>query len=386
MLKDLSAVQRTIETARGLPNAFYVSEDLLKAEKASVFSANWTAIGFGKDVPQPGDTYPVTFMGSPLLIVRDRGGGIRVYHNVCRHRGMILVEKPKRMFGAIRCPYHSWCYDLNGKLRSMPHAGGPGINGHEALKRDELGLVEVRSHVWRDVVFANISGTAPAFEKYAGDLIARWSDYEQPLYHGGEDSSFELDLRANWKLAVDNYCESYHLPWVHPGLNSYSRLEDHYTITSAGGFSGQGTQVYNPALDPAGREFARFRNLDPKWDRAAEYVALYPNVLFGVHKDHAYAVLLEPRAYDKTIERTEIYYADEAMAGSDWASLRRKNTELWKGVFAEDVSVCEGMQRGRFSEGFDGGRFSPVMDGGVHIFHAWIARNMSNATAAVAAA
>lgn len=386
MLKDLSAVQRNIEAARGLPNAFYVSEDLFKAEKASVFSANWTAIGFGKDVPQPGDTYPVTFMGSPLLIVKDRGGRIRVYNNVCRHRGMILVEKPKRMFGAIRCPYHSWCYDLDGKLRSMPHAGGPGINGHEALKRDELGLVEVRSHVWRDVVFVNISGNAPAFEKYAGDLIGRWSDYEQPLHHGGEDSSFELDLHANWKLAVDNYCESYHLPWVHPGLNSYSRLEDHYTIMSAGGFSGQGTLVYNPVLDPAGREFARFRNLDPKWDRAAEYVALYPNVLLGVHKDHAYAVILEPRAYDKTIERTEIYYADEAMAGSDWASLRRKNTELWKGVFAEDVSVCEGMQRGRFSEGFDGGRFSPVMDGGVHLFHAWIARNMSNVTGAVAAA
>jgi len=386
MVNDLSAVQRGIETARGLPNAVYVSEDLFKAEQVSIFSANWTAIGFGKDVPQPGDAWPVTFMGSPLLIVRDRKGDIRVYSNVCRHRGMILVDKPKRMFGAIRCPYHSWCYDLDGKLRSTPHAGGPGINGHAALRRDELGLVEVRSHVWRDVVFVNLSGTAPAFEAYAGELIARWSEYEQPLYHGGEESSFELDLHANWKLAVDNYCESYHLPWVHPGLNGYSRLEDHYTILSAGGFSGQGTQVYNPVLDPAGRAFARFKDLDPKWDRAAEYIALFPNVLFGVHKDHAYAVLLEPRAPDRTAERVEIYYADAVMAGGEWASLRQKNTELWKGVFSEDVGVCEGMQQGRMSESFDGGRFSPVMDGGVHLFHAWIARNMSEAAAAAEAA
>ena len=386
MLSDLSAVQRSIETARGLPNAFYVSEDLFKAEKASVFAANWTAIGFGKDVPQPGDAYPVNFMGSPLLIVRDRKGSIRVYGNVCRHRGMILVDKPRRMSGTIRCPYHSWCYDLDGRLRSTPHAGGPGINGHEALKRDELGLAEVRSHVWRDLVFVNMSGKAPPFETYAGELIARWSEYEQPLYHGGEDSSFGLDLRANWKLAVDNFCESYHLPWIHPGLNAYSRLEDHYTIMSAGGFSGQGTQVYNPVLDPAGRAFARFKDLDPKWDGAAEYIALYPNVLFGVHKDHAYAVLLEPRAHDRTAERVEIYYADEAMSGSDWAGLRQKNTELWKGVFAEDVGVCEGMQQGRLSESFDGGRFSPVMDGGVHLFHAWIARNMSEAAASAEAA
>ena len=386
MLSDLSAVQRSIETARGLPNAFYVSEDLFKAEKASVFAANWTAIGFGKDVPQPGDACPVNFMGSPLLIVRDRKGSIRVYGNVCRHRGMILVDKPRRMSGTIRCPYHSWCYDLDGKLRSTPHAGGPGINGHEALKRDELGLAEVRSHVWRDLVFVNMSGKAPPFETYAGELIARWSEYEQPLYHGGEDSSFDLDLRANWKLAVDNFCESYHLPWVHPGLNGYSRLEDHYTIMSSGGFSGQGTQVYNPVLDPSGRAFARFKDLDPKWDSAAEYVALYPNVLFGVHKDHAYAVILEPRSYDRTLERTAIYYADEAMTGADWAPLRRKNTELWTGVFAEDVGVCEGMQQGRMSESFDGGRFSPVMEGGVHLFQTWIARNLSKQAEAAQAA
>src|SRR5262249_7958773 len=74
------------------------------------------------------------------------------------------------------------------------------------------------------------------------------------------------------------------------------------------------------------------------------------------------------------------------MTGGDWASLRRKNTELWKGVFAEDVGVCEGMQQGRMSESFDGGRFSPVMDGGVHLFHAWIAGNMSKVAAAAEAA
>jgi phenylpropionate dioxygenase-like ring-hydroxylating dioxygenase large terminal subunit len=330
-------------------------------------------------------------MGRPLLMVRDKEGRVRVYDNVCRHRGMILIDRPTRISAVIRCPYHSWCYDLDGKLRTTPHVGGPGINLHEALKRDELGLREVRSHVWRDVVFVNISGTAPAFERYASELIARWSEYEQPIHHGGADSAFKLDLRANWKLAVDNYCESYHLPWVHPGLSSYSRLEDHYTIASAegasaGGFSGQGTQVYNPVLDPGGRQFARFRGLNAKWDKAAEYIALYPNVLFGVHKDHVYAIVLEPRGPGHTVEHVEIYYADEAMLGDDWATLRKKNTEIWKGVFAEDVSVCEGMQKGRSSESFDGGRFSPVMDGAVHFFHAWIAKNVSDVAGAVEAA
>ena len=386
MSSDLSAVHRSIETARGLPNALYVSEEEFKAEKSSVFAANWTAIAFGKDVPQLGDAYPVNFTGSPLVVVRDNDGAIRVFHNVCRHRGMILVNNPKRIAGGIRCAYHSWCYDLTGKLRSQPHAGGPGVNGHEALKKDELGLIEVRSHVWRDIVFIDVSGTAPAFEQYAGELIARWSEYEQPLYHGGPDSSLEMELRCNWKLAVDNFCESYHLPWVHPGLNSYSRLEDHYTIMSAGGFSGQGTQVYNPILDPSGRELAQFSGLSQKWDHAAEYVALYPNTLLGVHKDHAFAIILQPQASDKTNERIELYYADPEITAAEWSSLRAKNAKLWRGVFAEDVDVCEGMQRGRLSDRFDGGRFSPAMDGGVHLFHAWIARQITKPIDVVEAA
>ena len=62
----------------------------------------------------------------------------------------------------------------------------------------------------------------------------RWAEFDRPLYHAGEDSSFKLNLETNWKLAVENYCESYHLPWIHPALNSYSRLEDHYNILSVG--------------------------------------------------------------------------------------------------------------------------------------------------------
>ncbi len=137
---------------------------------------------------------------------------------------------PRKIEGAIRCPYHSWCYSTEGKLVSTPHVGGPGHNTHAAIDKDTLGLIEVRSHIWFDTVFINIDGTAAPFEEVHADLIARWADFDQPMYHGGADSTFTLEVKTNWKLAVENYCESYHLPWVHPGLNSYSRLEDHYNI------------------------------------------------------------------------------------------------------------------------------------------------------------
>mgnify|MGYP000032121825 FL=1 len=157
---SLQDVLVPVSKAKGLPNEHYVSEDMFQREKNDVLFKNWSGIGFGKDVPESGDAKPVDFLGMPLLIVRDKDGSIGVFQNTCRHRGMILVEEPTRIRGAIRCPYHSWCYALNGDLRSTPHVGGPGHNTHDDIKREELGLFRIRSYVWRDVVFVNVSGDA----------------------------------------------------------------------------------------------------------------------------------------------------------------------------------------------------------------------------------
>lgn len=369
----LRSVTQPIEQASGLPNSFYTDSDTFEDERRAVFGATWSGLAFAKDVPEPGDARPITFCGTPLILVRSKDNEVRVFLNACRHRGMILLEEAKKVEGALRCPYHSWCYDLKGKLRATPHVGGPGQNAHPDLDRDKLGLIEVRSRVWRDVVFVNLDGSAPDFEDHAATLLDRWSELEQPIYHGGADSSFKLHVETNWKLAVENYCESYHLPWIHPGLNSYSRLEDHYDIVAPREFSGQGTVVYNPSLSDDGREFENFPGLSNKWDTGAEYVSFFPNVLFGVHRDHCFAILLESTGPQTTIEHIELYYASEAMTGPDYADLREKNAAMWKEIFVEDIGVVEGMQKGRQGNLFDGGKFSPAMDVPTHTFHDWVA-------------
>jgi phenylpropionate dioxygenase-like ring-hydroxylating dioxygenase large terminal subunit len=367
--------QNNLGAGLGLPNEHYTDPAIFAEERRAILFANWSGIGFGKDLPDPGDLRPVDFLGMPLLIVRDRAHKIRVFQNTCRHRGMILVTAPEKGRAAIRCPYHSWCYGLDGGLRATPHVGGPGQNAHPDLSPTELGLVEIRAHVWRDVIFVNVDGRAPAFATVHAELLERWKEFDQELHSGGETSSFKLEVRANWKLAVENFCESYHLPWVHPGLNSYSRLEDHYNIEGAETFSGQGTLVYRQLKDDQGGVLPDFPGLDARWDEAAEYVALYPNVLLGVHRDHAFAIVLEPAALDRTIEHVELYYSVAPEPASDW--LRAENARLWKVVFAEDVFVVEGMQKGRHGPFFDGGRFSPVMDRPTRDFHAWVARSFN---------
>ncbi|MEM7302366.1 MAG: aromatic ring-hydroxylating dioxygenase subunit alpha [Pseudomonadota bacterium] len=375
----LDHVLKPIGQSHGLPNAHYTDESVFNEERQSLFFKEWAAVGFASDVPEEADAVPVDFLGMPLLLVRDRDDIVRVFQNTCRHRGMILVDEPKKVRGVIRCPYHSWCYSLDGKLKTTPHVGGPGQNLHEDVNRDELGLYEVRSHLWQGIVFVNVSGDASAFEDHAASLLDRWSEFEHPVWYSGSDSAFELDVQSNWKLAIENYCESYHLPWIHPGLNSYSRLEDHYNILQTDEFSGQGTMVYNPSLEDNGKTFSNFPDLNKKWDSVAEYIALFPNVLLGVHRDHRFAILILPQGPERSLERIAITYASEAMMGEDYADLRKRNTEQWHEIFAEDIEVVEGMQKGRHGPMFDGGKFSPVMDESTWCFHQWAATRMNNA-------
>lgn len=379
---DLTSVRKPVSTANGLPNAHYIDPTVFDEEKNALLFNEWAGLAVAADVPEIGDAVPVDFLGMPLLIVRDRNDVVRVFQNTCRHRGMILVEKPGKIEGAIRCPYHSWCYGTDGRLVSTPHVGGPGKNTDENIDRATLGLIEIRSHIWRDVIWINISGTAPEFEVAMADVLERWAEFEKPLYHGGADSKFELAVDTNWKLAVENYCESYHLPWVHPGLNSYSRLEDHYHIESAGKYSGQGTLVYRQLKGANDNTFPDFDGLSDKWDTAAEYIAVYPNVLLGVHRDHAFAIILVPQATDKTVEHIHLYYPTP---DTD-SALRTENTKLWKLVFEEDIFVVEGMQKGRHAVHFDGGRFSPAMDSPTHCFHDWVAERVMTHRAGAQAA
>lgn len=372
---SLANVIQPVSSARGLPSECYIDPALFDEEKRSVFFRNWAGIGFASDVPEPGDARPLSFLGQPLLLVRDGEGTLRVFYNVCRHRGMVLVERPGKIRRVIRCPYHSWCYELDGRLRTTPHVGGPGTNRHDAICREDLGLIELRSHQWLGVVFVNFDGQAPAFEDWAAEARARWAEFDRPL-HFAPDGGFTLEVACNWKLAVENYCESYHLPWVHPGLNSYSRLEDHYHIEAPAAFSGQGTLAYRPMLAEDGKRFPLFPGLSEKWNEGAEYIAFYPNVLLGVHKDHTFAIVLEPEGVECTRERVAIFYTDAAAMTDVFGEMRERNAAMWKEVFVEDIFVVEGMQRGRHAEGFDGGRFSPVMDGPTHLFHHWIATQM----------
>jgi len=141
-------------------------------------------------------------------------------------------------------------------------------------------------------------------------------------------------------------------------------------------FAGQGTVVYKPKFKGK-KKFPCFPNWSKDKVNVAEYVALFPNVMLGIHKDHYYAYWLEPVNHSYTIEHMEIYYVgNEAANSNKFKPLRKQNLKLWSRVQSQDVSIIEGMQEGRNSPAYNGGNFSPIMDNPTHHFHKWVVTNL----------
>ena len=380
--KKLDIVKKPIAESHGLPNECYTSAEYTRIERKKLFEDKWVVIGVASSVPKIGDAKPFNLLDLPLIILRDKKNKVRVFHNVCSHRGYKILQKDCKIKNVIRCPYHSWSYNTDGKLITTPHIGG--MNKHTAKDFNKLdsGLKEIRSAVWLDLIMININKNEISFDKYIKPLSDRWSKFwpekdRKLISHSNDFGYFQLKANCNWKFAIENYCESYHLPWVHPGLNSYSKIEDHYHIQGLPNrFAGQGTTVYNPRL--RGKEkFPSFPNWPKNKEHIAEYVALFPNVMLGIHKDHYYAYWLEPVDHKYTIEHMEIYYVgDKAANSKKYKSLRKQNHKLWKDVQLEDVHIIEGMQEGRNSPSYNGGNFSPIMDNPTHHFHKWVASNV----------
>ena len=380
--EKLDIVSKPIKDAHGLPNECYTSKEYTLIERKKLFEDKWMVIGVASSLPNVGDAKPVDILGMPILLVRGKDKKIRVFHNVCSHRGLKLVTKPGNIKNVIRCPYHSWSYNFDGELVATPHIGGMNIHQTKDFERSKSNLKEIRSYIWLDLIMININNNEMSFEEYIKPLSDRWEEFwpikdRELINHSNDFGYFKLNANCNWKFAIENYCESYHLPWVHPGLNSYSKIEDHYHIQGLPNrFAGQGTVVYNPRFE--GKEkFPCFPNWPKNKENIAEYVALFPNVMLGIHKDHYYAYWLEPINHEFTLEHMELYYVGEEAANSKkFELLRKQNHKQWEDIQKEDVDIIQGMQIGRNSPVYNGGNFSPVMDNPTHHFHKWVAQNL----------
>ena len=331
----------------GLPRDAYISEDFFRREQETLFRQGWVLVGFAHEIARPGDVRPVSVGGMPVLLVREGGGGVRGFHNVCRHRGATLVDKPCSGQRLMVCPYHHWSYDLTGRLRATPHFGGFGQQKVEGFEKGEWGLKPVRVGVWHDWIFVNLDGEAPDFEEHCAPLAQLIDDFDMttlmPL------AVIDLGVvKANWKLLMENFIEPYHVPFVHPETTEGQPLDGHYPVIN-GGCLGAAVDVADGSEGPAA----------DRLNVSSRYLTLFPTFVLGVYMPDQMGVHLnEPVGPGETRQRRAIYAIGEG-ARFDTAQIEALR-ELWRAVHKEDHAIVERMQQGRASPVMDdGGVLSP---------------------------
>lgn len=351
---DLTAL---IERNQGLPGRCFNDDDFLELERRYVFETGWTCVALSADIPSHGALLPVTLLGQPLLLVRD-GETVRAFHNVCSHRGALLVDSAQRGRPRVVCPYHGWTYMLDGSLVATPHVGGADRHACEGLDRARLSLRKASCTEWAGHVFVNLSGTAPPFAEWIRPSAERlagvgWSELRR-------DSALAAvpEVRANWKIVIENFVESYHLPWVHRELNSVNPMSRHYQILGGHAYLGQGGTAYEPA-----RILGSGLPLRSGGDSSRyEAIFVFPNLILAPLADMIFSMVLLPETAISTRERLEFWFAGDGALDDMHRSARETAAAFIVRVNSEDIGIVERVQRGRRSQAFVGGEFSHAQE------------------------
>jgi len=205
-----------------LPNWVYHDAEFYQLEKQQIFLRHWLLVGHVSQVPEPGDYMTLEVAGERAFAIRGRDGVLRAFHNVCRHRASrVVTGEAGNCSGAIVCPYHGWSYGFDGTLRAVREE-----KSFRGLDKRRFGLFELELEEWMGFVFVRFGGDAPSIEASMRPIEAETSQYRfADMKPWGRPTSVDCDF--NWKLFVENDAEGYHIPTGHPGLrrlfgNSYS--------------------------------------------------------------------------------------------------------------------------------------------------------------------
>jgi phenylpropionate dioxygenase-like ring-hydroxylating dioxygenase large terminal subunit len=301
-------------------------------------------------LPEPGSFVAREAAGVPLVVVRGTDGEVRAFRNACRHRGM-QVASGTGCTRAFTCRYHGWTYNLEGRLRHIPHdAGFPGFD------KEAHPLVPVTAAERMGLVF--VTQATPTLEGDPLGELDRLIAPDQRLF-----ATAERDFEVNWKIFLESFIEGYHIKSTHPE----SFLPYGFDNLNVIDLFGRNSRVTYP--------FKRIQKLAklPAAERRVEglltYVYhLFPNVLITVLSRHTNVVILEPLAVDRTRQCT---YTLTNGGGGDPAALAeaKRDAEFVGNTGAlEDRAVVHAIQRGLASGANDHFTFGRYESAIVH-FH-----------------
>ena len=340
-----------IRRASTLPARLYVDPAWLALEERQVFGRTWQLVGRVDQLAQSGQYLTAEIGPESIVVVRD-GETLRGFHNICLHRAGPVAQGAGRR-QTLQCRYHGWTYRLDGSLLRAPE-----MEQACDFSAGAMHLLPVQVAAWGPLVFANLDLTVPALEHFFEDITERTakSAVTSMRYVGRKSWT----IACNWKAYIDNYLEGYHIPVVHPTLHKeldydQYRVELHryYSLQHAPIRAGRGgDRKYEAAT--AGEE--------------AQYYWIFPNLMLNVYLGQLQTNVVIPRGHDRC-EVVFEWYAHHPPADVTTDATWSKLMAFSDDIQAEDIEICEQVQKNLRSRSYDRGRYSPTRENGVHHFH-----------------
>jgi choline monooxygenase len=346
-----------LEQAHTIPAAWYIDQRIARLEHDQVFGNNWIAIGRTDQATTPGQFFTFDLDGEPLIVVRGADNQLRAFYNVCRHHAAAVATAPCGIAQHLRCPYHGWTYGLDGSLK-----GAPEFAGVCNFDRSANGLVPVRVATWESFLFVNLNQQPPTLESFLGDLPQRLAALSLDSLKFFARKTYTL--ACNWKVYIDNYLDGgYHVPHLHKSLNSVLDYSE-YTIENGVHYSLQSSPMV-PSNDVS---VAHTRTGDRAW-----YYWLYPNFMINIYEGVMDTNLVLPLGPDKCLVIFDFFFADTSPEREQYNA---ESVAVSDRVQAEDVGICESVQRGLHSRAYGAGRLSVRREAGEHLFHRLLAHDL----------
>ena len=353
-----SAFRKTTETftagARTLPQPYFISPEVFAGEQRKIFAREWICVGHQSQIARAGDYFVQEVAGESIIILRDKGGEIRAFYNVCRHRGTRLCEEASGHGAAIQCPYHAWTYGLDGRLIGAPH-----MDEAPGFEKGDYPLHAVNAAQWEGFIFVSLADEPAPLEKVFAPLAGKFTHWNLSRLRAVR--RIEYDVQANWKLIFQNYSECYHCPGVHPALSKVSPYDSAENDLSEGPFlGGFMTIAKGQSLTTSGKACARPVGEVKGEDHARVfYYSIFPNMLLSLHPDYVMVHLIWPLSPDRTRIVCDWYFHPDAAEGSDPGYNPEDAVEFWDMTNKQDWHVCELSQQGIASRAYQSGPYSP---------------------------
>lgn len=351
-----------LEQASTIPANWYTSDEIAERERERVFGNTWLCVGRLDQVEKPGQFLTINVANEPLVIVRNEEGQLGAFHNVCRHRAARILTAECGLTDRLRCPYHGWTYDLSGRLRGVPE-----FDGVSGFRREDNGLPPVTVQTWGPLVFVHLGKPSSNLPQHLHPMPEKLAPFHlETLRCVGRK---EYVLECNWKVFVDNYLDGgYHVNAIHPSLAGVLDYKNYHTECFEA-VSLQSSPMKQPdAGDDASAALVRS-------GQSAAYWWVYPNLMINAYEGVMDTNLVLPLGPNHCRVVFDFYFSSSA-TDTESAARQAESIKVADQIQAEDVGICEDVQRGLHSRSFNTGRYSVRREQGVYHFHRLLARQL----------